>query len=109
MSDKEIPMWAKERACELANAEDHRMSPPVAAAWKVSDRGYPTLTALARYIATHEQPPIDPLLVEAREIALEHDNGRDDILVADDYRNGRRDFTSPVLCALVGLKRGSGQ
>jgi hypothetical protein len=64
MSD-EIPQWAKERACELANAiheyprftVDHL------------DRDWPSLQAFARYIAAHEEPPVDPV-IDAIEDAL---------------------------------------
>lgn len=55
---EDIPMWAKERACGLVNtgAGDTPYEP--------SDvfRGNPAIHAFARYIAKHEEPPVDPLL-----------------------------------------------
>jgi hypothetical protein len=45
----DIPQWAKERAIELADAEDWEKVPALA-------------TAFARYIAEHEDPPVDPLV-----------------------------------------------
>lgn len=67
MSD-EIPQWAKERACELANAEQSYEL------WKVRDidsKMYPVMTTLARYIAQHEEPPVDANLQMARDSAAE--------------------------------------
>ena len=59
--DKDMPAdWAIERACELANA--------MGAAWNMKDakdaygirRSGDTVSAFARYIEAHEQPPVDP-------------------------------------------------
>lgn len=58
--DAEIPKWAVERAEELAAAEAEGGT-----TWT------PLADAFARYIAAHEEPPVDPLLVEARQIAAE--------------------------------------
>ena len=63
----EIPQWALERAAELANKEmgEDYLSPTSIAGTYVG-------TALARYIAQHEEPPVDPVLKDAREIAAKH-------------------------------------
>jgi hypothetical protein len=102
MSD-EIPQWAKERACELANAiheyprftVDHL------------DRDWPSLQAFARYIAAHEEPPVDPLLVEARKIAcgigIDRSYGR---AWQTAVASGADDQNEYILGALAGLKRG---
>jgi len=47
-----IPEWAKQRACDL---------------WS-GFRRPSKFIAFARYIAEHEKAPVDPLLIEAREI-----------------------------------------
>lgn len=97
----DIPQWAKERACELANDECGRH------AWFPDDcnQGYTTLTALARYIAKHEDPPVDPDLITAREIcarvAGEVAAFTDE---ADKYRDGTYDSTTDVQFAIAKLK-----
>lgn len=54
---EEIPQWAKARAVELMEKDDC------------------SLVALARLIAQHEQPPVDPDVIAVREIlaASRHD------------------------------------
>lgn len=55
----DIPLWAKQRACDLANAEPCHGDVPYTTSnvswW------HPFPAALARYIAAHEQEP-DPLV-----------------------------------------------
>lgn len=58
-----IPQWAKERACELANAESLSVAGRI---WGMTDTA---VVAFARYIAAHEEPPVDPLVEEAQRIA----------------------------------------
>ena len=97
----DIPQWAKERACELANDECGRH------AWFPDDcnQGYTTLTALARYIAKHEDPPVDPDLITAREIcarvAEELGGGQNQVV---NYRDGTYDTDPEVQFALTALK-----
>jgi len=51
MSDQEIPEWAFTRVVRLANPT-----------WDSDTiRNHPITVAFARYIAQHEQPPVDPL------------------------------------------------
>lgn len=50
---EEIPQWARERANALTRLEG-----------PMSGRG----TAFARYIAQHEQPPVDPDVIAVRDI-----------------------------------------
>lgn len=103
MSD-EIPQWAKERACELANAANPKWGFTVATtAW---DNEFPL--AFARYIAEHEEPPVDPLLVEAREIVKEtltpENHKRCDC--RGEIDRGEWDRGQKVRAALAALKRG---
>jgi hypothetical protein len=99
MSD-EIPQWAKERACELANSMK-----PLSVLWIVEDiPAASTLTALARYIAAHEEPPVDPLLIEARklaaDIAMERGANRD---VVDHYETAKA--TDPEISRVIRVLR----
>lgn len=89
----EIPQWAKERADDLCDAE-------VA----MGNIGSTAMFALSRYIAQHEQPPVDPDLVKAREICarVAHDFSSIDIL--DAYRAGKFDDEAEVQFALSALK-----
>lgn len=57
MANDDIPEWALAMASDLAFAEN---GPPVHYTRE--------LVAFARYIASHEQPPVDPILLRAREI-----------------------------------------
>lgn len=61
----DIPMWAKERACKLINEHAAKR---YAGPWSVTHLervADDTLPPFARYIATKEQPPVDPLEAEA--------------------------------------------
>lgn len=60
----EIPQWAKERVCELVNNEHP--------GWEYTPNEVsisPALRAFARYIAAHEEEPVDPDREEANRIA----------------------------------------
>lgn len=85
----DIPQWAKERACALVQAHTDSLTPS----------GY--LQAFAHYIAAHEEPPVDPLLVEAREIAAGF-NG----LIGDKVRSGQMDKSDHVCIAVKAIRRG---
>lgn len=97
---EEIPQWAKERACELANA-----------AWGRGNRFdtdsvdfWPSIRAFARYIAQHEQPPVDPDLVKAREICARVYENSGCGIAAGNCRSGKLDDYSEVQFALSALK-----
>ena len=96
----DIPQWAKERARKLANEECGRHD------WFPDDCDgmYATLTTLARYIAKHEEPPVDPDLIKAREICARVVEGIDKHFVAAEYRKGIYDNLSEVQFALTALK-----
>ena len=105
MSD-EIPQWALERAAELANKEGGEVG-------AASDAYTPDELActyigrtFARYIAQHEEPPVDPLLIEAREMAAKYYERARMPDTAGLCRNGERDDWLHVELALEGLRRG---
>ena len=99
---KEIPKWAKQRACDLVNAcrgvHSSKYYPPMANA-----STSPTLHVLARYIAKHEEPTVDPLLVEAREVCAQCARFSH---YKEGYISGAFDDDSAVQVALAALKRG---
>ncbi|MDE2107438.1 MAG: hypothetical protein KGL39_60135 [Patescibacteria group bacterium] len=94
----EIPQWAVERAFNLANK--------AGANWTTFGKMLEGRTgeAFARYIAEHEEPPVDPLLIEARKIVefTVHWSPQTD----RDLQSGKNDQTSEVKIALAALKRG---
>lgn len=99
MSD--IPEWAVKRA-NLETAAEYTRHTSI-----TQSEGH--LLAFARYIASKEEAPVDPLLIEAREIcALQWDarKGAIETEVANDFRNGFHDDESEVFHVLLGLKRG---
>lgn len=59
----------------------------------------------AQYIERHEDVPVDPMVIEAREIvakAVEPDSGS----AASEFRAGRRDHTPAFNATLTALRRG---
>lgn len=85
MSD-DIPQWVKERA------------------WKLINKSGGPVTALARYIAKHEKPPVDPDLITAREICA---GVADESYLSDlgySYRDGTYDNAPDVQFILAALK-----
>lgn len=98
MSD-EIPQWAKERAIGLMDFEAKAAVP-----WTFKNVPGAAVDAFARYIAQHEQPPVDPDLVKAREICgqVAEEWLNDEAL--EEYRLGRYDDDPEVQFALSALK-----
>lgn len=86
----EIPQWAKDKAVSLGRHEAETGGFDFYASCAAC-------IALARYIAEHEEPPVDPLLVEAREIAA------NEVIHGADFHWRH---TEAVAIALVALKRG---
>lgn len=64
--------------------------------------------AFARYIARHEEPPVDPLLIEAREICAKVQEERGSPLHAQQLRDGDFDVHQGpmMLAAMAALRRG---
>lgn len=97
----DIPQWAKEKACELANRESD-----IPGFWDSDDVAtVGTLRALARLIHETQPEPVDPLVIEAREIAAQWFDTEGDHSHAKVVRNGEMD-SGVVHTALAGLRRG---
>lgn len=94
----EIPQWALERAAELANKEagEARFTVDYVADLYMG-------LAFARYIAQHEE---DPLLIEARELAVNYYDAGGNHSAADKCRSGEWDHTAAVQWRIEGLRRG---
>ena len=84
----EIPTWAAQRACDLAQQE--------------GNLNY--LAAFARYIAEHEQEPVDPLHKEAIELVIAEEVDRTGNQI-EAIRSGMAGQTKVAL-ALAALRRG---
>ena len=94
----DIPEWASERAQALAKDE-------------TLHEGYTrTHRAFARYIAEHEEPPVDPLLLEARELCARQAEGdlggNYGLYDAQGHREGKWDDTFQIDLVKAALKRG---
>lgn len=85
------PKWAMDRARELAGLNRCLIGD--------AQVHY----AFAAYIAQHESPPVDPLLIEAREAAATAAGARP---WSSFCRDGSYDSTHAVQAALAGVKRG---
>lgn len=83
------PKWALERVFELYRSTPLSME-----------------NTFARYIAEHEEAPVDPLLIEAREIVAKGWGEGAGAVLADECRQGLQDNDSEVRMALAGLRRG---
>lgn len=76
--DKDMPAdWAIERAIELVNVDGSTYTHESLTQKHIV--GWSLGKAFARYIEAHEQPPVDPDLVTAREICA---------MVADQWDSG---------------------
>jgi hypothetical protein len=100
----DIPQWALERAAERVMAEPGKGGHYDVHGIAAYDAG----RAFARYIAEHEEPPVDPLLVEAREVAAQWfesmRQGRSE--QSELTRRGEDDNSFWVQIALAALERG---
>ena len=100
---EDIPQWAKDRARELVPIEPRLMITMA----DVAD-------AFARYIAAHEQPPVDPDVLEARQLIADvygrtrNDDGK--IMIGDGpprveaIKTGRGDDYWEMRAVLAALK-----
>lgn len=102
--DKDMPAdWALERAMELANANGANWTGA-----RCHDHDGQTLYTLARYIEAHEQLPVDPDLVTAREICARVFDSVSFFGLAKMARDGRADTAEEVEFALAKLKEARG-
>lgn len=101
MQNEKVPSWAFARANELAvkyGMEDEK--------GRVFDGPYtrPLQVAFARYIAEHEEPPVDPLLEEAINLVINDETERSDRQNDAIRKSGMA--SKQVRAALNGLRRG---
>lgn len=106
----EVPEWAKNKARNLFSEELGVVGPG-------SDTTSIYRHAFARYIVEHEEAPVDPLLIEAREMFAErHTVGGIDLFrgstfckygaANDSIRSGGYDNHGTMLLLVAALKRG---
>lgn len=88
----DIPQWAWEMARRLRDEEQER-TPSLC----------PMDRAFAAYILAHEEPPVDPLLIEARKLASVDG---DHPLWIERLNSGQADDDYRVVTALKGIRRG---
>ncbi len=102
-----VPRWAIDRAAALtAEASDGDTFNADYIYHNIGSGAFPIFTAFAAYIAAHEEPPIDPLLIEARRIVSCAKSGRYSPSEEKAIDEGRYDNQEPIQVALTCLKRG---
>ena len=105
--DQDMPAdWAIGRACELADCRS--MKEDIVRKHE-THWGEGAVVALARYIEAHEQPPVDPDLVTAREIMARAMSAAGATHTAQMYRNGTCDESDDLQFALAKLKEARGK
>lgn len=102
MSEQLPPDWAIEKALKLmANG-----CQPSLGQCKCRPEYWTAQINVARYIAEHEDEPVDPLLVEAREIVAKYWKARGNQGFADKVGAGECDSHSDVASSFAALRRG---
>lgn len=104
--DKDMPAdWAIDKACQLCDCMSCKRD---VIRKHETHWAEGAVMQLARYIEAHEQPPVDPDLVTAREICalVEKNNGYYN--AACRYREGVNDADPEVQFALAKLKEARG-
>lgn len=97
-NDEPIPQWALERAKEILVIGKREVIYHRDAERRV-----------ARYIMAHEEPPTDPLLLEAREIIAkwyECDSGLGAPIYCAAWRGGQLDGLTAMKWVMAALRRG---
>lgn len=104
------PEWAKKRAIELAGYT-YFDAPDCHALGIIGQTSLQKgFDAFARYIAAHEEPPVDPAVVAARKLVVDTQHNYPDSPwhqnEATETLAGRRDNTLVVMAAIEGVRRG---
>ncbi|WP_324695442.1 hypothetical protein [Novosphingobium sp. RL4] len=102
MAEQLPPEWAIERAIELG---DNPPSPNVKQVVE-SPHAYHGYIAFARYIAEHEEAPVDPLLIEARALVAARYNDSFGAEHKAATLAGEDDSSEPIRNCLIALRRG---
>lgn len=102
MAEQLPPQWAIERAIEIT-----RVSSTVNEVVGQKVMFWPMLMEMAAYIASKEKAPVEPLVLEAREIVAQYFEEQGADSVAQEHREGLydKDDESQEL-ALRALRRG---
>lgn len=99
----DIPLWARKRAADLSTEYEW----PVSASFGTEDvKGSRHLQAFAAYIAAHEDPPVDPLLIEARRIIAADYSQREYEGPSERCLDGSCDESFVMRTTLAALRRG---
>lgn len=104
MSEELPPDWAIEEA--LKRSDFDARPDDVAYIRRASHRWCNAIRELARMIAKHEQPPVDPDLVKAREIVADNFLRRGFADSSQEILLGEHDDWEEVKCTLAGIKWG---
>jgi hypothetical protein len=106
--DKDMPAdWAIERAIELVNVDGSTYTHESLTQNHIV--GWSLGKAFARYIEAHEQPPVDPDLVTAREICAKVTRQWHETSAENRYLKGLDDNDAEVQFALAKLKEARGK
>ena len=100
MTDTTLPAdWAIERA------RDETVNPYSLMQIKAFPHSHPVMIAFARYIEKHEQPPLDPWALQARELAA---GVAAEVIgctnAAERYRKGEYDNDTEVKAIAAALR-----
>lgn len=104
---EEIPQWAFRRVAKLCSQEPLKTGDVFT---EDSVAGWEGTIAFARYIAAHEEPPVDPAVVAGRKLVAETQHNWPEspwhMHEAAETLAGNRDFTLVVKAAIEGVRRG---
>jgi len=90
----DVPEWAVKRAASMCNAEDVTLN---------------AFDAFARYIAEHEQPPVDPDVLAMREILAAWHNDDCDIHLLSSLQSGYFDDDGGFQAAIAVYRKHKGK
>ena len=104
--DKDMPAdWAIDKACQLCDCMSCKRD---VIRKHETHWAEGAVMQLARYIEAHEQPPVDPDLVTAREICAKVARQWHGTSAENRYLKGRDDKDAEVQFALAKLKEARG-
>lgn len=101
MSEDEIPAWALARAHEVMSVNALALS-----ILGTLDQGFVggMANSVARYVMQNEQPPVDPLLVRARQILADEFSSANSRNCASDALAGKFDNNPSIKAIIRALK-----
>lgn len=107
MAEQLPPYWAYLRTCDERGSNDRLTK----AVYEGSTHSlHPAVKAFARYIAAHEDEPVDPCVEAGRKLVAETQHNFPDspwhITEAAETIAGNRDCSLVVMAAIEGVRRG---